>query len=234
MDCTGTSSVLLGSASHCLPLSTPGASPAFSVFLPNCLLQGVDRHVLDLWTGVRDPLLQVARRILTNYSSPATDRPPRDLLLIFFVLVSKVLEPVNMNKDGTRSSMVPASSDLNDWLLLVATGLNWLHSAVLGACDRAVHHGLPSKVQEKALGPLAEEISQFFHQCERNSGGSAWRKNCKLAQLATTAQKSTPRNVWTWKGSAQHSLQQEWMVWSMRRMLVRVLCEKPSWIRALH
>ena len=95
--------------------------------------------------------------------------------------------------------MVPASSDLNDWLLLVATGLNWLHSAVLGACDPSVYHGHPSKVQEKALGPIAGEIRKLFHQCGGTVEEWTGRKNCKLAPLATTGQESTARNVWTWK-----------------------------------
>ena len=130
---------------------------------------------------MKDPLLQLAHRILVNHSSPETGRSPRDLLPITFYPVSKVLEPVSVNNDGDRSKMVPASSDLNDWLLLVVTGLDWLHGAGLGVRDLSVYHGPPSKVQDKALNLLAGEISQISHQQARTVGMD---------------QKFTPRNVW--------------------------------------
>ena len=76
--------------------------------------------------GVKDALLQVARRFLTFHSSPATGSSPRDLLPIPFYPVSEVMEPVTFNKEGSRLRATPASSDLNDWLLLVVAGLNWL------------------------------------------------------------------------------------------------------------
>ena len=46
---------------------------------------------------------------------------PRDLLPIPFYPVSEVWEPISSNKEGTRLRKVPASSELNDWLLLVIT-----------------------------------------------------------------------------------------------------------------
>ena len=130
-----------------------------------CVLQGVARRVLDTWAGVKHPLLQFARRFLTFHSSPATGSPPRDLLPIPFYPVSEVMEPVNVNKEGSRLRTAPASSDLNDWLLIVVAGLDWLHGARLGTRHPPVYYGPLSKVQGEALGLLAGEVSQFFHQC---------------------------------------------------------------------
>ena len=56
--------------------------------------------------------------------------------------------------EGTRLRKVPASSELNDWLLLVITGLNWLH----GVTPKFVFVGLPSKVQTKAMSAHAGEV----------------------------------------------------------------------------
>ena len=39
----------------------------------------------------------------------------------FFYPVSEVWEPVSFNKEGSRLRKMPASSDLNEWLLLVVT-----------------------------------------------------------------------------------------------------------------
>ena len=86
-----------------------------------------------------------------------TGRPPRDLLAIPFYPVSEVWEPISCNKEGTRLREVPASSELNDWPLLVITGLNWLH----GVKPESVFVGPPSVVQTKALCPLAGEVSIF-------------------------------------------------------------------------
>ena len=142
VDCALTSSVLPDSASHCWPLTTPDATPVPHVFAPNCLLQGVARHVLDLWTDMKDPLFSLTHRILINHSSPMTDRSQRDLLPFSFYPVSKVLEPVSVNKDSIRSNMMPASSDLNDWLLLVVTDLNWLRRTGRRAPSRPFDVGL--------------------------------------------------------------------------------------------
>ena len=97
VDCTSTSSVLFGS-SHCLPLFLL-ATVCCKVLLDMC----------SMCTGVKDPLLQLARRILTNHPSPATGRPPRDLLPVPFYPVSEVLEPVNVNKDGTPMGWISAT-----------------------------------------------------------------------------------------------------------------------------
>ena len=56
--------------------------------------------------------------------------------------------------------MGSASSELNDWLLLVVTGLIWLHIAVPGTLKPHLFHGLPRKVQERSLQLLA--YGQFF------------------------------------------------------------------------
>ena len=85
VDYASASSVSPGSASHCLPLTTHSAAPVSPVFAPSCLWQGVARHVLDLWTGMKDPLLQLTHRTLINHSSAVTGRPPRDLLPISFL-----------------------------------------------------------------------------------------------------------------------------------------------------
>ena len=79
--------------------------------------------------------------------------------------MSEVWEPVSFNMEGTRLRNVPASSDLNDWLLLVVTGLNWLHGVKPGVRFQSVFVGPPSKVLTKALSLLAGEVSQHFHQC---------------------------------------------------------------------
>ena len=71
-----------------------------------------------------DWLLQLACRFLFVHSSPATGTPPRDLLPIPHHPVSEVWEPVIFHKEGTHLRKVPASSELNDWLLLVVTVLN--------------------------------------------------------------------------------------------------------------
>ena len=92
-------------------------------------------------------------------------RPPRDLLPIPCYPVSEVWEPVSFNKEGSRLRKVPASSDLNDWLLFVVTGLNWLHGIKPDVRFQSVLVGLLSKVQTRALNLLAGEVSQFFHQC---------------------------------------------------------------------
>ena len=79
--------------------------------------------------------------------------------------------PVSANKDGIRSNLVPASSDLDDWLLLVVTGLGWLHGAGLGVRDLSVYHGPPSKVQGKALICLRERSVNFSTNVE-----DQWRR----------------------------------------------------------
>ena len=106
-------------------------------------------------------LFQLARRLLSGHSSPVTGRLPRDLLPIPFYPVSGMWEPISSNKEDTRLREVPASSELNDWLLLVITGLNLLH----GVKPESVFVGPPSKVQTEALSLLAGEVSQFVHQC---------------------------------------------------------------------
>ena len=56
---------------------------------------------------------------------------------------------------------MPASSELNDWLLLVITGLKWLH----GVKPESAFVSPLSKVQTKAPSPQAGEVNQFSHQC---------------------------------------------------------------------
>ena len=72
------------------------------------------------------------------------------------------------NRQGSRLRTTPASFDLNEWLLLVVAGLNWLHIVGLGGRDPPICCGPPSKVQGEALGLLAGEVSQLFHQCGGN------------------------------------------------------------------
>ena len=61
--------------------------------------------------------------------------------------VSEVWEPVDFNKEGSRLRKVLASCDLNDWLLLVVFGLNWLHGIKPDFHFQSVFVGPPSKVQ---------------------------------------------------------------------------------------
>ena len=154
-NCAPNPTVLPGSLSHCLLASAPGLSPIPPVFPQVCSLQGIARHVLGTWAGVKDLLLRFARRFLTFHSSRAKGSAPRDLLPIPFHLVSEVMEPVNFNKEDPRFRTTRASSDLNDWLLVVVACLNWLHGAGLGAPDPPVYHGPLSKVQGKYLVLLA-------------------------------------------------------------------------------
>ena len=73
-DCAPNPTVLPGSPSHCLWASASGSSPIPPVFPQVCLLQGVARHVLDTWAGVKDPLLQFARKFLMFHSSPGDSK----------------------------------------------------------------------------------------------------------------------------------------------------------------
>ena len=110
--------------------------------------------------------------LLADFSPFTDDRQSTTRFAAFpFYPVTEVMKTVNFNKEGSRFRTTPASSDLNDWLLLIVAGLNWLHGVGLGARDPPVYYGPLSKVQGEALGLLAGEVSQFFHQC-----GELWSK----------------------------------------------------------
>ena len=145
VDCASTSSVSTDSASL--------VSPCFKVLLDMCSICGLARKTLCC-----SSLAGVSQSLITGDRQTTT----RSTAYPFFFLVSKVLEPVDVNKDGTRSSMVPTSSNLNDWLLLVVTSLNWEHGAGLGARDPSVYHGPPSQ------------------QCAGRSSGSACGRDQSL------------------------------------------------------
>ena len=66
-----------------------------------------------------------------------------------------------MNKDGTRLRDVPASADLNDLLLLVVTGLNWLHGVRLRGA-----RNLPMWVKNGGSGLRAKAASSH-HRLRR-------------------------------------------------------------------
>ena len=55
--------ILPGSPSHCLLASAPGSSPIPPVFPQVCSLQGVARHVLFTWAGVKDPSVTVCSQV---------------------------------------------------------------------------------------------------------------------------------------------------------------------------
>ena len=74
--------------------------------------------------------------------------------------MSEVWEPVSFNKEGSRLRKVPASSDLNDWLLFDVTGLDWLHGVKPHVHFQSLFVGPLSKLQMKALDLLADEMNQ--------------------------------------------------------------------------
>ena len=168
---------------HFFSCSVPGDPPITRVLPPACLLLGVARHVLDAWADVRDPLLQLGCRVLTGHSSPATGRRMQYVLPVPFCPAGEIWQPVCPNEDGTRSHKVSASAELNDWLLLVVTGLNWLHNVAPGALGPCAFHGPFSKVQVKALGLLAGEVSQFFHQCGGAMEAVDWRQKLRARTI---------------------------------------------------
>ena len=85
---------------------------------------------------------------------------------------------------------------IQTWYRPIVTDLNWSRLFIMD---------LPPKLLV-CLRERSVNSSTNVDQWRRWTG----RTNCKLAPLATTGQKSTPPNVWTWKGSVQHSLQPEW------------------------
>ena len=133
--------------------------------------------------------------------------------------VSDVWEPVSFNKEGTRLRKVPGSSDLNDWLLLVITGLNLLH----GVKPDSVFVGPPSKVQTKALSLLAGEVSQFFHQCGGVMVEVDWNQKLQARTVGCDGAEVYTAECLDSEKCAQLFLQWVSVVWSMRRISAQVL-----------
>ena len=171
----------------------------------------------------KDHMLQLARRFLSGHSSPVSGRPPRELLLIPFYPVSEVWEPVTFNEEGARLRKVPASSDLNDWLLFVVTGLNWLHGINPNFHFQSVFVGPPSKVQTMALNLLADEVSQFFHQCGGVMEEVDWDRKLQSRTVGYDGAEVYTAECLDLKGFATLFLQLGWVVWSMRRTSALVL-----------
>ena len=86
-----------------------------------------------------------------------------------------VNESIKRGNQSGRNFMEPASSDLNDLLLLVVTGLNWLNTVISGALKAQVFLKPPIKGGESSAG----ERVQLWHQ---------WDEPVESVALAAGAQ----------------------------------------------
>ena len=211
------------SSSRCVPQLVPFVPLVCPVFPCGCSLEGVARHLLGSWTGAKDHMLQLAHRFLSGHSSPVSCRLPRELLPIPFYPVSEVWEPVNFNEEGTRLRKMLASSDLNDWLLFVVTGLNWLHGIKPDFHFQSVFVGPPSKVQSMALNLLAGEVSQFFHQCGGVMEEMDWDQKLQARTVGYDGAGVYTAECLNVKRICDALPLRGWVVWSMWRTSALVL-----------
>ena len=206
--------------------------PLISSILSRCCgLESIARVLLDTWMDGRDLLFQLARRLLSGHSSSVIDRSPRDLISIPFCPVSEVWESISSYKKGTRLREVSASSDLNDWLLLVITVLNWSYDVK----SESVFVGPPSKVQTRTLSLLVGEVSQFFHQYDDVMEEVIWNQKlqARISHCRLRRDRVLHCRMFEFEKNLRSSFSSA-KVWSIQRTSAQVLWEKFFWILVLY
>ena len=207
VDYASTSPVLPGSASHCLSLTTPGAILVSPLFAPNCLLQDT-----------------LCCSSLKGSSFITGDRQTTTRFAAYSLLSCEQSFGTSQREQRWRSSKNGARLIRSERLAVVGRDrLNWLHGAGLGARDPSVYHGRPARCRTKPWIACGREQS-ILPPMWRTNGGD------KLGAETASSHR------WLRRGRSPHrgtsGLEKDLVVWSMRRMSARVLCEKPLWIRA--